>query len=1168
MEFVMRLGEEAYATFGQDILPRLTWRHEDSPLYYKAAFGYALLLSIGGRGTGSNARPSLARFFDKAEFNGHLSASDLYFFKHLRDDFYVKFNLAKTYRQFEINSEPEIEINAQKYRRLNFEQIYKKQTSVTNVVAYFVYLIIEEIYGAASIPHDSPLLSVRSLSTSFYNIIFDDNSELNQNNNRNYPKQFETRTRCQWQWTEFQNWIGQAHDKLAEIQAFEFSKFTFYLQNNETGTHIALTPFFPFANGLSFEPSSQVYDVSLAPEVQLPKRGAQPAVKTNTYIYEKNKPDNPSPGQKFLVIYNKFIEIISQSRLLDENFATALLKHLAEERRVSSNNEELVESPESIFPALQGIVDVKQSTQVSENPKIGKDIRRLRLASFLPCLLEGEFPDGAMASANNDVANTPAEKIRVFHLFPRQSADMPLHLIENFRSFTPQYATHLAEGRAEPVEKEDYVWAGPIWVGLAAGLLLSRHLGNWIDELETPAPESISVAGNIYFLTPLIPSLPDGQCYYYKSAKPLVLNRDTMQLGSDDSSEHRRFRLTYPSTSPNEVKSFYLIATQRSFPRLKKTNKGDLDNSMLSDDGIQWKLIPVRDIQVRVSPQQIMRSSFRKTAQEISKDEFDAITFKNATALTRFEIDRQAKEGDRSFLSHRYCWVNQEFAALYPQRGQHVEKYGQLDIDQEWCHLLGHGDGGEDASYNLVAASKHCNTQQLAIETAIRRFNDIHPCLHVHATAYLMGHGGELLNATQAQNRVTELKKKRPHLAELTERQLNVSEAIIESFRLLIQTVRDLKITDPKYFSEFNFNTNSNPEAVNATIFKTIFTETFEFLVNNDQRIEYTTLSKIFFCIVGLLGARRMQPISDLALEDATPATIFFQKIQHAPDLQKSSKNQLHALLDNYLSIATWACPTALFIRYAVKSSAAGNSGKLFDMMLDAQLENFDRNEFRLLSTAVKHLVLLTHPLKIGVAEKYTYYENISNAILENIDLFDIPSNTSLPITDLAKTFKQLWDQGFYLASNVTFTFDPFHFSITLLNAIPFEFYNGKLDAWVDEDASSYFENKIINLNNIKTHIHDLLAARDVANQALIDISNRTDCIHRIISDFDKLLAMVEERRRQDRPLSWDEPNDRNSMKNIEITIFNFYIEIVDTYWPGANHTPSTTMEIESEGVA
>lgn len=44
----------------------------------------------------------------------------------------------------------------------------------------------------------------------------------------------------------------------------------------------------------------------------------------------------------------------------------------------------------------------------------------------------------------------------------------------------------------------------------------------------------------------------------------------------------------------------------------------------------------------------------------------------------------------------------------------------RLPTDQEWCHLRGHGDGGQEHMGNFVSGSYHCNTEQLAIESGQR----------------------------------------------------------------------------------------------------------------------------------------------------------------------------------------------------------------------------------------------------------------------------------------------------------------------------------------------------------------------------------------------------------------------------------------------------------------
>lgn len=73
-----------------------------------------------------------------------------------------------------------------------------------------------------------------------------------------------------------------------------------------------------------------------------------------------------------------------------------------------------------------------------------------------------------------------------------------------------------------------------------------------------------------------------------------------------------------------------------------------------------------------------------------------------------------------------------------------------LKTDQEWCHLFGHGDGGPEELGNFVSGSKHCNTEQLAIETGQRRVSqnetdfkgDERSKLKARITAYLIPNAG------------------------------------------------------------------------------------------------------------------------------------------------------------------------------------------------------------------------------------------------------------------------------------------------------------------------------------------------------------------------------------------------------------------------------------------
>lgn len=66
-------------------------------------------------------------------------------------------------------------------------------------------------------------------------------------------------------------------------------------------------------------------------------------------------------------------------------------------------------------------------------------------------------------------------------------------------------------------------------------------------------------------------------------------------------------------------------------------------------------------------------------------------------------------------------------------------KLNALPTDQEWCHLQGHGDSGDERVGNFVSGSVHCNTEQLAIETGHRSIT------HAAAGSYMLRASAYLL---------------------------------------------------------------------------------------------------------------------------------------------------------------------------------------------------------------------------------------------------------------------------------------------------------------------------------------------------------------------------------------------------------------------------------------
>jgi hypothetical protein len=78
-----------------------------------------------------------------------------------------------------------------------------------------------------------------------------------------------------------------------------------------------------------------------------------------------------------------------------------------------------------------------------------------------------------------------------------------------------------------------------------------------------------------------------------------------------------------------------------------------------------------------------------------------------------------------------------------------------LHTEQEWCHLLGHGDGGAETFDNFVSGSHQANTLQLAIETGQRA--DGCDKLSARITAYLFN--GVVLGQTNNANVIAALQK-------------------------------------------------------------------------------------------------------------------------------------------------------------------------------------------------------------------------------------------------------------------------------------------------------------------------------------------------------------------------------------------------------------------------
>ena len=219
---------------------------------------------------------------------------------------------------------------------------------------------------------------------------------------------------------------------------------------------------------------------------------------------------------------------------------------------------------------------------------------------------------------------------------------------------------------------------------------------------------------------------------------------------------------------------------------------------------------------------------------------------------------------------------------------------------QEWCHLHGHGDGGQEEYPNFVAGSKHCNTEQLAIELGLRTGK--YPGLTGRVTAYLFpsqGHGP----------------------ANITREQIEAKLSSTPQFRSDSNSNRKRERDDPA-------------EAIAAAL-NQIFPEKRTAIPasrSGAERKKSTPDGKTFEQIY-------------FALEDE-PEPNLRERIQSAVQSIKKSAG------------VTMPLPIAQWMRYKIYyENPKDVHNKIFDHIFDAQSESFDANEFAILRNAVERAV-------------------------------------------------------------------------------------------------------------------------------------------------------------------------------------------------------------------
>ncbi|MFM0395083.1 hypothetical protein [Paraburkholderia phytofirmans] len=481
-----------------------------------------------------------------------------------------------------------------------------------------------------------------------------------------------------------------------------------------------------------------------------------------------------------------------------------------------------------------------------------------------------------------------------------------------------------AEARADNVNVDDYQWAGPIWFGLICGLRISNHFGNRvkyrIEEIlqgdSAVAEETISESPNGYVIMPSPDIAFAPALNYYK------------KLGAWDSKSP--VRVSRNIMTPRKVKDeFNNWCKPFSFPSARKKNKGGVQR--LTSHSPSWDEPVRRPIGVRGSQQAAM-NPLAVAGQQVGV--LTSQTY-NATNMTRSAV------ADNKFYETFY-------------RGWRQDNKGvawKLDYlpKQEWCHLVGHGDGGSETEGNLVSGSHYANTLQLAIEMAIRTFPELHRNLHLFITTYLIPSSYKYLENSVAIQRVVDLSLCSNDLA----------EARIDIVKDWLGPLDNSKSTQiDVYYQGF-----------------------LSLIQTRDSVPNDSTFSNVFEAVVGDFDVFGIQGGCLKRLCEEFDKYVFNSEVEKANGwaaIRRVAMNCFH----RFIEAICFQHPAAAFIRYAVRIKrgvgAGGDcGGKVFDFIYDGQIETFDKNEFRILKErivlAVIHAFHLARPTE-GVDKKYIEY--------------------------------------------------------------------------------------------------------------------------------------------------------------------------------------------------
>ncbi|HET7234507.1 MAG TPA: hypothetical protein VFJ16_31130 [Longimicrobium sp.] len=304
---------------------------------------------------------------------------------------------------------------------------------------------------------------------------------------------------------------------------------------------------------------------------------------------------------------------------------------------------------------------------------------------YYPYVMDG---DRIHAAGNYAIRDTKKNKSLALYFLEKGGVLRTFVLYVESRGFG---MGDIGAARTDPASEIAYAWWGNRAFGYALGLDLARHAGN--------APSTFSNTAT------------DSQHrVYYRCSDPGLAHAASSATVYPTTAEaviYKRFK--------GEAEGLYAsdANVSDSGTKVKKKNRPHLPNGV--------RLVALLSRGTGLSSAYKTGIAKKRKGRELEEDE-GAETLTGVAAgilISKSGTGRDTMPKAPTTRANELVQASKTARDFLATRGIGLAAGNTLRTDQEWCHLLASSLTGTEEFYNFVLGSKHCNSEQLAIETAL-----------------------------------------------------------------------------------------------------------------------------------------------------------------------------------------------------------------------------------------------------------------------------------------------------------------------------------------------------------------------------------------------------------------------------------------------------------------